>query len=96
MRVPPFTFTPRDGYSFLKIKSLFTREEDAIIRVKGKDVYIIPTGDGRVQIIIVPLKSVDLSTKAGSMCEQVRHLVKDIDSNSIEKMDSVTIPSFEM
>jgi len=95
MRLPPFSFYPSNGHSFLHIKTDITSTE-AIMHLTDKNIWIVPLEGGRIQIILVPITSVAANLKNSSMCEQVKSLMKDIDESKIKKHSELFVPSFKV
>lgn len=94
IRLPPFIYTPIDGCSYVKIFSELASKE-SIMQVTNKNLFIIPLDDARLQIVIVPLKSVANKEETG-LCDKVRTVMKDIDPLQIKKLRSLTVPSFKI
>ena len=82
IRIPSFEFQKIDGFSYLQINTLGA-EEDKILHLADKNIWIIPLEDKRIQIMLVPASSVQDSSKRYSLCEQVKLLMKSIDETKI-------------
>lgn len=65
------------------------------MHLTDKNVWIVPTEDARVQLIIVPLEK-NTEDQKSSLSDQVKALMKDIDESKIVKKQSLCLPSFKI
>jgi len=47
IRLPPFSFVPQQGYSYLELRS-DKKNEDSIMHLSDKNIWIVPLEDKRI------------------------------------------------